>query len=333
MSLVGGSTYSYDWDTSSIANVVYNVTIVASDNAGNKRRLLTYVVVDLIQPTATLNIPVGGGYATVNSQGNVLITGTITDNPSVGGRQSGIDENSVFLRIQAGSTTVTIDNTGIGFIPASGSYSYDWTIFFTTNQTRDLLFTAPDTWDIILSYDDMAGNNGSTQQSVTLDNIIPSVLISTPPLASIVNDTVEMGITLSDSETGLDISTLQVDVVNTFSSQIVLSFIDPDLNIIDLGNGNYNISFNISSVPNDVYVFNATVFDRTGNIGFDSFLSRVDLPIPTIPTNTTTTGPPGGPLLGPVDLISFILFDLVALGVGVGMAVIYERLKVMRRGG
>lgn len=328
---MGGDIYVYDWDTSAVANVVYNVTIVASDNAGNQRRLITLVVVDLIQPTASMTVPVSGGYATVNSQGNVPVTGTITDNPSVGGRQSGINETTVTLRIQAGTTTVTLNNTEIGFIPASGSYSYDWVIFFPSNQSRNLLFTTPDDWTIILDFDDLAGNTGSTQQSVILDNTDPAVSIELPPPDIIINETVEIGITLFDGETGLDITTLQVNLINTFTSQVTLTIVDPELVITNLGNGRYNLTFDISSVANDVYTFNVSILDMTGNLASATHQSRIDIPTPTTPTSTTTPVPPGGPLLGPVDLIQFILFDLVALGAGVGLAVVYERLKVVRR--
>lgn len=333
---VGGNDYSYVWDTSSSADEIYNITIIALDNAGNERRLVTFVVVDLIQPTATLNIPVSGSppYVTVDLEGNAVITGTITDNPSVGGRQSGINETSIAFRIQdinSGTTILTKDSVSIGFISASGDYSYNWTIIFTSNQTRNSQFTVSEDWNIILDYEDLAGNAQTTQQSIKLDNTPPSLGIVEAPPTVIINDTVEFTISFADpGGSGIDANSLRVYLISAATSQ-TFQVIPPSLTTTPLTNDQYGISLVISSLPNGVYAWNVTGVDRTGNLGMLSGQFLINRPITTTPTNTTTTGPPAGPLLGPLDIIQFILFDLVALGVGVGLAVVYERLKVVRR--
>ena len=48
-------------------------------------------------------------------------------------------------------------------------------------------------------------------------------------------------------------------------------------------------------------------------------------------TTTTTTTGPGPTPLQPLDLVEFILLDIVALMIGIGIAMGFERIKAMRK--
>lgn len=337
-----GSTFSYNWDTSSPGDVTHNITITAADFAMNSYRVVyDGIVVDIIEPLATIVVTEHNQYLRVNSEGNVVISGIISDAYSDTGKDSGVDENSVgltIIRFSDGTPIITVPNVNITI--NQGSYSYNWSILNPTTKVHRTLFATEEDWVITVSLEDVAGNSNETSRSVKLDNTLPTLLVVTQPKDVVIDDNiveVELNVTFNDYQSGINLETLQFEVVSVSNQQIIRSFVFNDSEVVDLTNSNASLSYSISkesNETNDNYFIRVRISDNTVNeLVTDSEIFTVfyvthTTTTTTIPTTTTETTQGGG--FGTVDLIQFLLFDLLALGGGIGLAALYERFKGMR---
>jgi len=323
-------TFTYSWDPSPPTDVEYNITLTASDNAGNLATLETLFVIDIKDPTLTLILNQSNGYLRVFPSGDIVIRGSITDSSSSTGRNSGVDDSTVELIIQddLGIPILTLDNTELAV--DQGSFSYNWTIYDPSTLTKVSPFNESDQWTLALTFEDVAGNTNTVQENVQLDNTPPDISVSSQPLATVI-DTVSVTITFTDDQTGMNSDSLVFDFVSTTTQDTLLSF-DPSDSEVDISPGSTILSFNASGRTPGSYFIRASVYDNAANL---AEINSNDFTIqePTSTPTTQTTGPPDplGVLLTPVDILVFLIIDIIALGGGFGVAVIYERFRKARR--
>ncbi|MBU5638110.1 fibronectin type III domain-containing protein [Geomonas sp. Red69] len=158
--------YTYNWNTKTVANGVYNITAKAYDAAGNigQSQITTVNVFnDVTAPVVTLTSPAGG--STVS--GTVALTASATDNVGV--------SKVEFYQ----------SNTLIGTSSAA-PYSFSWNTALVANGTYTITAKAYDA----------AGNVGASQSAtvtvsnVTSDTIAPLAWLTSPANNSIVSGTV-----------------------------------------------------------------------------------------------------------------------------------------------
>ncbi|QWV95837.1 fibronectin type III domain-containing protein [Geomonas nitrogeniifigens] len=164
--------YTYNWNTKTVANGVYNITAKAYDAAGNIGQSQTTTVNvfnDVIAPTVSLASPASS--ATVS--GTVTVTANATDN--VGVSKVEFYKNGVLV----GTSTLA-------------PYSFSWNTKLDANGTYTLTAKAYDA----------AGNVGVSQSStvtVANDAIAPTVAITYPTAGATVSGTVTVTASASDN--------------------------------------------------------------------------------------------------------------------------------------
>jgi hypothetical protein len=228
----GGDTFTFDWDTSSPTDDIYNITITASDLIGLSVTTGTLeVVIDIIDPLATIAISEINTYILINSEGNVEISGVISDSSSTTGKNSGVDETSISLVIEYMDGTTALTATGITV--NAGNYLYDWSVFNPFLETRTSPFDVADQWRVIVTIDDNAGNTNQTQQIVSIDNTGPTILFSDFPTVTSIDETLSVSIAFNDGQSGLNRSTLHYELTIQGTSTILQEddiSISPDAN-------------------------------------------------------------------------------------------------------
>ncbi|MHA1972392.1 MAG: hypothetical protein ACTSW1_05355 [Candidatus Hodarchaeales archaeon] len=329
MTNTAGSTFTYDWDTSSATDKVYTISFYARDLANQVTNITYYVVIDVIAPNAIINVVTNSaGYVNITSGGNITITGTVTDSQSNTGRNSGIDEASVYLRI-INASGYTIVNRLIQL--TSGSYNEDWTIILNYNDiatlTRDPRFlSTSENWIIRIVYSDLAGNSATSELSVKLDKDNPNIAIITD-VPNVASSEFSIDLIITDTQTGVNYSSLHIELYNSDTDQLI-ELIYKNLNYTR-SDTNVQIFYNPTDLNSGNYFIRVKVFDLTGN------LASIDSSIFNIRPKTTTTSPPTNSTtttqnpvkLGTVDFVAFIIFDILALAGGIGIAFVYEKYK------
>ncbi|MHA1226141.1 MAG: hypothetical protein ACTSPV_05295, partial [Candidatus Hodarchaeales archaeon] len=330
MTNTGGGTFTYDWDTSSATDKIYTIFFYAKDLANQETNITYYVVVDVVAPNAVINVLTNSaGYVNITSGGNVTISGTITDSQSTTDRNSGIDETSVYLRI-INASGFTVVNRPIEL--TSGSYSEDWTIILNyddiTALTRDQRFLSSlEDWTIQIVYSDLAGNSGVSELSVKLDKDNP-IIVMVNDAPNVALEEFNINITITDLQSGVNYSSLHIQVYNSDTNQLV-ELIFKDL-VYTRKDTEVQIFYDPSGLNSGNYFIRIRVFDYTGNINsVDSsiFYIRPTTTTTTSPVTNSTTTPQNQITLGTVDFIAFIIFDILALSGGIGIAFIYEKYK------
>ncbi len=346
----GTYNFYYDWDTSSPSDNMYRIIIYASDNAGNSNRTVNLdVYIDFRDPSGTINVPIVNSYINVGSNGYVVISGTISD--SDGTANSGIDTSSSFLSIlyiSNGTQVLTISFDQINLVgsPLSYSYSYNWLIFNSSTHIRIFPYDKLEDWQISINIFDLIGNSYQRELDVKLDNSSPSLTVIGEmnrliyPQRLIIDLTITSELTVSVNfedlgGTGIDSSTLFFSVVYSGTELERENITSPDSRVTLVGNS-ATLNLDVMGYEEADYVINIFIRDKTSNTGqVTTRTFTIHYPVSTTtqpPTNTTTSQTPdGGDLFGPVNLVQFIIFNLLALGGGIGIAALYERYKGMKR--
>ena len=321
----GGSLFYYDWTPPNISDgVLYNITITARDLGGKEGTTGTILtVIDVVPPNATFNgiDNFETGYARVTPEGNIIISGTITDSYSSTGFNSGLDNSSVRIIFRSSEEGQIILNESVDLI--ENDFSYNWTVILDADNlnrlSRDPRFNTSERWFITLTYRDLAGNNGtSIPFIVELDNQAPYIAITnsdkwTTQIKE--NKTITVIITYHDhtpAKSGLNIQTLTFELWDN-DTQTILETIRFNDDRVDLTDSEATLILNVADLDSGVYLVKARIFDNTGN---------------KIETNEYFTIP--RPRAASITIIEFIIFDLLALGGGFGLAILYERLKARR---
>ncbi len=153
------SPYSVAWDTTAVADGLYDLRVITTDNAGNTftSALVTNVRVDNTNPTGSLTAPA----ASANVRGAAV---TVSSNSADGG--SGVQQAD-FQRSPAGAgtwTTIATDN--------SSPYSVAW----------DTTAVADGLYDLRVVTTDNAGNTFTSAlvTNVRVDNTNPTGAITSP---------------------------------------------------------------------------------------------------------------------------------------------------------
>ena len=153
------SPYSVAWDTTALADGLYDLRVITTDNAGGTftSALVTNVRVDNTNPTGSLTAPA----ASANVRGNAV---TISSNSADGG--SGV-ASADFQRSPAGGgvwTSISTDN--------SSPYSIAW----------DSTAVADGLYDLRVVTTDNAGNTFTSAliANVRVDNTNPTGSVTAP---------------------------------------------------------------------------------------------------------------------------------------------------------
>jgi hypothetical protein len=347
----GTYNFYYDWDTSSPSDTRYRINITASDNAGNSSRTVNFdVYIDFNDPSATINVPEINSYINVDSNGYAVISGTISD--SVGLARSGIDTSSSFLSILYSSNgtpvfTVSFDQISLVGSTLSYSYTYNWLIFNSSTYFRISPFNQTEDWKIDITVFDLTGNSYQTEMDVKLDNLVPTLttsikwsrVINPQPLVvdPTINNTLTVNVNFEDTgETGIDSSTLFFRLFeNTTGPQRVETINTSDTNRVTVIGNSATLTL-ATEIPEGEYFLLVVVRDKTSNTGWlitRTFIIHYPVSTTSSPLGNTSTSdtPDGGDLFGPVNLIEFVIFNLLALGGGIGIAALYERYKATKR--
>ena len=92
------------------------------------------------------------------------------------------------------------------------------------------------------------------------------------------------------------------------------------------------LTLDISMFENGEYTITATIFDNIGNSGsIESGDFGIRHITTTIPTTTPPPTTPSLPPLNAIDLVQFLLLDIIALGGGIGIALLFEKVKARRK--
>ena len=154
------SPYSVAWDTTAVADGLYDLRVITTDNAGNTftSALITNVRVDNTNPTGSLTAPSAGA----NLTGSAV---TVSSNSADGG--SGV-ANAQFQRSPAGGGVWT----NIGAADTTSPYSVAW----------DTTAVADGLYDLRVVTTDNAGNTFTSAlvTNVRVDNTNPTGSITAP---------------------------------------------------------------------------------------------------------------------------------------------------------
>ena len=160
------SPYSVSWDTTAVADGLYDLRVITTDNVGNTftSALVTNVRVDNTNPTGAITAPA----ASANVRGNAV---TVSSNSLDGG--SGV-ANAQFQRSPAGGGVWT----NIGAADTTSPYSVAW----DTTAVGDGLY------DLRVITTDNAGNTFTSAlvTNVRVDNTNPTGSLTAPASAAIV---------------------------------------------------------------------------------------------------------------------------------------------------
>ena len=255
------------WDTTGVADGVYDLRVTALDNAGNSTTstLVTGVKVDNSAPAISVTDP--GAYM----HGTVTLTATATDpNDSSGDTGSGI-ASVAFQLSPAGQDTWTTEATA-----TSSPYSAG---VDTTGLTDG-------SYDLRALVTDGAGNQTASAAAtgILVDNTKPQVTLAT--VASNLRGTVTLSTSSATdpgaNASGVDTTTYAASPTGASSWTTVSS------------------TWNTAGVSDGLYDVEATVTDKAGNVSDASMQTgvRVDNTAPV----TTASGVPSGYSDSPVTV-------------------------------
>jgi hypothetical protein len=323
-----GSTYTFDWNTTGVGDEEVSMFIIAYDNAGNFYNLSFTAVIDFVEPSATIS----AGSVEMDSDGNIIISGVLLDNDSSTLRNSGIDPSTIqlIIREQGGPPVLTVDENDMTV--TIDSYTYAWNIFNPSTLTR---IATANNWEVIVSISDNAGRTyQSSPFDVTLEDVAPVIQISQQPPGLVEEGEFSISVTYSDDDSGVNTDFLIFELVNADGDVLVDTFNTSDPEVSDITSSTAVLTLNADVIADGEYYITGAIYDNNGNL--DS-ANTIDFAIlhptttTTPPTNTTTPGPSGPGPLQPIDLVQFILLDIIALLSGIGIAAGYERLKARRK--
>lgn len=221
--------YLFSWNTATVANGSYSLSVKAYDAAGNvgQSAALTVnvnnVAADTSAPTVTITAPANG--ATVS--GNVAFAVSASDNVKV-------------------SKVEFFDNGVLSAVVNATPYSYTWNTAAAVNGSHTLTSKAYDA----------AGNIGQAASiQVTVNNVVadttaPAVAISSPASGATISGMVNITASASDS---VGVSKVE------FYVNGVLKATDTT--------APFSFSWDSATVANGSYSLSARAFDAAGNIG------------------------------------------------------------------
>jgi len=165
--------YQMTWNSSTVANGVHVIAVVARDAAGNSRIAASVGVTvnnDTTAPTVAMTTPINGGVVA----GAVVLDATASDTVGVAGVQ------------------FTLDGANIGWERTSAPYTITWNSGSVANGTHVIAAIARD-----------AAGNTQTAAGVTItvnnDLTAPSVALTSPAAAAVVAGSITLTAEASDN--------------------------------------------------------------------------------------------------------------------------------------
>jgi hypothetical protein len=318
MSQVAGEfIFSYNWDTSDAIDIIYTITIFASDIENNWNSATFNIIIDVVAPTGTIDVSENpNGYLNVDSNGIVSISGTLEDDSSITGSNSGMNETTVHLAILNPSNKVILYENLSTVTVMNDSFSYDWIIILDLDTfDRDTRFKGFEDWTINVTFRDIAGNEGYIAQSVKLDNNPPS-LEFVGEIPEEVDKKLTITVSYEELETDIYIETLAFEILNSTGHILrMIRYGDADLNITET-DSQVSLVLDTSDIPKGVYTIKVLIRDKTGNLR-DRTSDSFTISHPTPPNPFT-------------NIILLLISPILAFGGGIGLAAVYERIRGLR---
>jgi ribosomal protein L21E len=264
--IVSGSDLAMDADTTVAGS------ITTTDTVGNTGTTTTDKLynIDIVAPTATLvidDITADNIINKIESEGNVIITGTVTGDFTTG--------DIVSLEINGVTTTGTVDGSGNFSITVSGS---------------DLAVDADTTVAGSISITDTAGNTGTTTTdkpyNLELTDPIPTLVIDDITADNIVNSAEASGnITVTGTVSG--------DFTTGDTVTLIINGVTTTGTVDSFGDFSIVVSGSDLALDADTTVAGSvTTTDTAGNIGTATndkvYNVDADLPVPVLVINDIT---------------------------------------------
>jgi len=243
-----------DWDTSSYSNnQTVTIYAAASDNLGTANYTEINVTIDNEVPKIFVNSP----------QANQILSGYAWFEFTSKDDYSGLDNSSASYKIG--------DQNGT--LPCSGTIRN-----YTCNNNFSTSVISDGSYSLNLSIADFAGNIGSNQTSVTIDNLAPTISFDSPTNNAQVSGTITIKIKVTDAGSGVDDVTFRWTIANTTNTS--WSSLDcSGYSEAETCSENYDTT----SLSDGKYKLEASATDKTGKQTF----ATIDV---TIANNVQTGG-------------------------------------------
>ncbi len=242
------SPYSWNLNTAGYTNATHNLTAKAYDTANNIGTSTSVsVTVDNSAPIVSISAPAGGAFV---SGGAVSVTSSASDNVAV-------------VKVE-----FYLDNV-LQSTDTISPYSWNWNTTSASNGSHTLSAKA---------YDSAGNNSTSASVAVTVDNLGPTVSITSPANAATVSGTTSISATASDNTA---VTKVEFLVDGVFKGQDTSS--------------PYSFSWDTTTYSNGSHTLTANAYDAAGNITTSAQINVTvnnivaDTQKPTVPTNLTAT--------------------------------------------
>jgi large repetitive protein len=277
------SPYSVSLDTTAVADGLYDLRVVTTDNAGNalNSAVVANVRIDNTSPSGSVTAPAAGA----------SVRGTISVDSSSTDGDSGV-ASAQFQRSPAGAGTWT--NTG------SADTSSPYSVSFDTTAVSDGLY------DLRVVTTDNAGNS-STSGAVTnvrVDNTSPSGSVTTPAAGANVRGTVAVDSSSADAGSGVASAQFQRSPAG--------GGVWTNIGAAD-SSSPYSVSFDTTAVADGLYDLRVVTTDNAGNSATSAVVASVRV------DNTNPTGSVTAPAAG-ADVRGTISVDSSSADGGSGVA-------------
>ena len=249
------SPYSVAWDTTAVADGLYDLRVVTTDNSGNTftSALITNVRVDNTNPTGSVTAPA----ASANVRGAAV---TVSSDSADGG--SGV-ANALFQRSAAGAGVWTT----IGAADTTSPYSVAW----------DTTALADGLYDLRVITTDNVGKTftSAVVTNVRVDNTSPSGSITAPSAgANVTGNAVTVSSDSADGGSGVASAQFQ----RSAAGAGVWTTISTD------NSSPYSIAWDTTAVADGLYDLRVITTDNAGNTFTSALVTNVRV------DNTSPTG-------------------------------------------
>ena len=234
--------YSVSWDSTTMADGPHTLTATATDTIGQTASDSIGVTVDNVDspPTVSVTRPTNGDTV----RGPVTLSADATDDKSVSQVEFFVDGASI------GTDSVA-------------PYSVSWDTATGADGPHTVTATATDT----------IGQTASNSISVTVDNTVPTVSITSPAEGAMVSGTIDITASAADATSG-------VAQVEFFADGVSIG--------VDT-TAPYSVSWDTTTVTNGNHALTANAADGAGNIATSaSVTATVDNPTPPPATADVT---------------------------------------------
>src|SRR3972149_1639542 len=229
------SPYSFSWNSANFTDGSHTVSARAFDGSNGSAISNLTVTVDNALPTVSISTPASG----VQVRGTQTVTASASDNTNV----SSVD----FL----------VDGT-VRATDTSSPYSFSWNTATFSDGAHTLSARATDSAGNIFT---------SANVSVTVDNTLPTVSITSPTNSAIVRGSITISANASD---GVGLNTVEfLDGSNVLNTDTTSP---------------YSFSLNTTSLSNGAHSLSARATDNAGNQTTTSVTVTVDNQAPSVPS-------------------------------------------------